>query len=66
LASLRAVALSLDGVHDALAAQCRSSCARYPAGGNGRNHDDLDDHLDWCLAAHDLIVAAGYSLPQIR
>jgi pimeloyl-ACP methyl ester carboxylesterase len=49
-------------IHDALAAQCRLIVCSLPGlAGNGRNHDDLNDHLDWCLAAHDLIVAAGFS-----
>lgn len=49
-------------IHEALAANCRLTVCSLPGlAGNGRNHDDLDDHLDWCLAAHDLIVAAGFT-----
>jgi pimeloyl-ACP methyl ester carboxylesterase len=49
-------------IHEALAAHCRLIVCSLPGlAGNGRNHDDLDDHLDWCLAAHDLIVSAGFT-----
>jgi len=48
-------------IHAALSNAVRlvvCSLPGYP--GNGRNHDDLDEQLDWCLVAHDLLAAAGF------
>jgi pimeloyl-ACP methyl ester carboxylesterase len=53
-------------IHAALSGSVRlvvCSLPGYP--GNERNHDDIDDHLDWCLAAHDLLGAAGFKRGDI-
>ena len=52
--------LKWTAIHEALSAQGRLVvCALPGMAGNGRNHEDLDDHLSWVLAAHDVLVAAG-------
>lgn len=48
-------------IHDALSAEARLIvCALPGMAGNGRNHEDIDDHLTWLLAARDLLLAAGF------
>jgi len=48
-------------IHNALAAKARLVVCSLPGmAGNGRNHDDIDDHLTWVMAAHDLLLAAGF------
>lgn len=48
-------------IHEALSAQCHLVVLSLPGmAGNSRNHEDIDDHLSWCLAARDLLEAAGF------
>lgn len=48
-------------VHAALAARFRLVVVSLPGmPGNARNHETIDSHLDWCLAARDLLDAAGF------
>ena len=48
-------------IHAALSNSLRLVVCSLPGfPGNERNHDDIDEHLDWCLAAHDLLIAAGF------
>jgi len=48
-------------IHEALSAQARLVVCALPGMiGNGRNHEEIDDHLSWVLAARDLLVAAGF------
>ena len=44
---------------DGLAARTRVSAPSLPGFPGGANHERLDDHLDWILAAIDLVEAAG-------
>lgn len=48
-------------IHEALSAEARLVAMSLPGlPGNGRNHDDLDDHLSWCIAARELLEGAGF------
>jgi len=48
-------------IHDALAAKFRLVVCSLPGfTGNERNHVGLDSQLDWCVAAQDLLIAAGF------
>ncbi|WP_326523555.1 alpha/beta fold hydrolase [Sphingomonas sp.] len=48
-------------VHEGLAARFRLVVCSLPGfPGNGRNHVGLDSQLDWCIAARDLLAAAGF------
>jgi pimeloyl-ACP methyl ester carboxylesterase len=46
--------------HEALAARARLCACHLPGFGGGDGHDGIDDHLGWCLAARDLLLAAGF------
>ena len=46
--------------HDAVAEQRRLVVCALPGYPGSRGHDGLDDHLSWCLAARDLLTAAGF------
>lgn len=46
--------------HAALAARARVVALSLPGFGGSEGHDQIDDHLSWCLAARDLLVAAGF------
>lgn len=49
-------------IHEALAKRVRLIVCSLPGfPGNERNHENIDDHLEWCLAAHDLLLAAGFN-----
>lgn len=53
-------------IHEALSARMRLVVCSLPGlPGNDRNHDDIDDHLGWCLAARDLLGAAGFQRGDI-
>jgi pimeloyl-ACP methyl ester carboxylesterase len=48
-------------VHERLAARFRLVVCSLPGmPGNQRNHVGLNTQLDWCLAARDLLIAAGF------
>jgi pimeloyl-ACP methyl ester carboxylesterase len=46
--------------HEALAARARLSACCLPGFGGSEGQDAIDDHLTWCLAARDLLLAAGF------
>ncbi|WP_293902019.1 alpha/beta fold hydrolase [Phenylobacterium sp.] len=46
--------------HDALAEKARLVACSLPGYPGSEGHDILDDHLSWCLAARDLLEAAGF------
>ena len=46
--------------HDALAARARLLACHLPGFGGNDGHDGIDSHLDWCLAARDLLLGAGF------
>ena len=46
--------------HDAMAAHARLIVAALPGYPGSVGHDDIDDHLSWCLAARDLLEAGGF------
>ena len=46
--------------HEALAARARLVSLSLPGFGGSEGHELIDDHLAWCLAARDLLVAAGF------
>ena len=45
---------------DAMAASCRLVVCSLPGFSGSRGHEELDDHLAWCLATRDLLAAAGF------
>jgi pimeloyl-ACP methyl ester carboxylesterase len=47
--------------HDALAARARPLALSLPGFAGSEGHDAIDDHLGWCLAARDMLVAAGFT-----
>lgn len=48
-------------IHDALAAKFRLVVCSLPGfPGNERNHVGLDSQLDWCVAAQEVLIAAGF------
>ena len=48
-------------IHDALAAGACLTVLSLPGmPGNLRNHEDIDDHLSWCIAARELLEAGGF------
>jgi pimeloyl-ACP methyl ester carboxylesterase len=47
--------------HDALAARARLIACSLPGFGGSEGHDLIDDHLAWCLAARDMLLAAGFT-----
>jgi abhydrolase domain-containing protein 6 len=46
--------------HEALASRARLSACCLPGFGGSEGQDAIDDHLTWCLAARDLLLAAGF------
>jgi len=46
--------------HAALAARARLIACSLPGFGGSEGHDVIDDHLTWCLAARDMLLAAGF------
>lgn len=52
--------LRWNAAHEALAAQCRLVVCSLPGFPGGTGHDTIFDHLTWCLAARDLLEAAGF------
>ena len=46
--------------HAALAARGRLSALSLPGFAGSEGHDHIDDHLAWCLAGRDLLLAAGF------
>jgi pimeloyl-ACP methyl ester carboxylesterase len=47
--------------HDAVAAKARLVACSLPGYPGSEGHDILDDHISWCLAARDLLDAAGFT-----
>lgn len=46
--------------HDAFAKGARLVVCSLPGFPGGTGHDTIFDHLSWCLAARDLLAAAGF------
>lgn len=46
--------------HDALASRARLMSLSLPGFAGSEGHELIDDHLAWCLAARDLLIAAGF------
>ena len=49
-------------IHETLAAGARLVVCSLPGFPGGEGHDSIDDHLSWCLAAKDLLEAAGFQV----
>jgi pimeloyl-ACP methyl ester carboxylesterase len=47
--------------HDALATRARLTACSLPGFGGSEGHELIDDHLAWCLAARDMLLAAGFT-----
>jgi pimeloyl-ACP methyl ester carboxylesterase len=54
------LSLNWSPCHEALAARGRLAALSLPGFGGSEGHDAIDTQLDWCLAARDLLIAAGY------
>jgi pimeloyl-ACP methyl ester carboxylesterase len=54
------MALRWGGFAEALAAGAAVSACALPGFAGSAGHDELDDHLAWCLAARDLLAGAGF------
>jgi pimeloyl-ACP methyl ester carboxylesterase len=55
-----ALSLKWSRFHEALAARARLVSLSLPGFGGSEGHEAIDDHLAWCLAGRDLLVAAGF------
>lgn len=51
--------------HEAIARKARLVACSLPGYPGSRGHDVLDDHLSWCLAARDLLEAAGFTAGDV-
>jgi pimeloyl-ACP methyl ester carboxylesterase len=47
--------------HAALAARVKLVACSLPGFGGNDGHELIDDHLAWCLAARDMLLAAGFN-----
>lgn len=54
------LSLNWSPCHEALAARGRLCALSLPGFGGSEGHEAIDTQLDWCLAARDLLIAAGY------
>jgi pimeloyl-ACP methyl ester carboxylesterase len=54
------LSLNWSGAHEALASRGRLAALSLPGFGGSEGHDAIDTQLDWCFAARDLLLAAGY------
>jgi pimeloyl-ACP methyl ester carboxylesterase len=54
-----ALSLKWSRFHQALATRARLVALSLPGFGGSEGHDAIDDHLAWCLAGRDLLIAAG-------
>jgi pimeloyl-ACP methyl ester carboxylesterase len=55
-----ALSLKWSRFHEALAARARLVAVSLPGFAGSEGHDTIDDHLAWCLAGRDLLIAAGF------
>lgn len=51
--------------HDAVAAEARLIACSLPGYPGSLGQEVLDDHLSWCLAARDLLEAAGFQAGDV-
>jgi pimeloyl-ACP methyl ester carboxylesterase len=55
-----ALSLKWSRFHEAPAARARLVAVSLPGFAGSEGHDTIDDHLAWCLAGRDLLIAAGF------
>ena len=52
--------LKWTAIHENISERARLLVCSLPGFPGSRGHDLIDDHLGWCLAARDLLIASGF------